>query len=146
MLCSESVGGHGNAARHSAALPTTHHVLLPILATTTIATTACPCKCSKLQLMQGQMLADAYDAKHVEALTVISQEQEAMKQQLRSSIQQVSTEAHTGCWPCRAWTAVFASTRHGTRHACVTMPAGPLEDVGRWQKSLLGSTPSAEPL
>lgn len=47
---------------------------------------------SKLHLMQGQMLADAYDAKQVEALTIISQEQEAMKQQLRSSIQQAQSE------------------------------------------------------
>jgi len=75
------------------------------------------------------MLADAYDAKQVEALTIISQEQEAMKQQLRSSIQQVSTEAHPGCWLSRAWIAGLVSTQHGTRHALVTMPAGPLEDV-----------------
>jgi hypothetical protein len=55
--------------------------------------------CSKLRLMQLQLWNVTYDSKTVQALTVISEQQQQMEQQLRSSIEQVSAVlSHLPAW------------------------------------------------
>jgi hypothetical protein len=45
---------------------------------------------SKLHSMQLQLWCDTYDSKNVQALTLISQEQQKIEQELQEAIEQVS--------------------------------------------------------